>query len=131
MKQYILILIGILCLQSCVVTKSIKYGNASVDDYSVFEQDTIARGLRTFRFANVQQNSTLIDTLKFDIYLSKADTLLNLTLRETMDYIMYHLLQLSFRTTLSFLSIIVAVGTEIANPASFRLQKPLQAYSVA
>jgi hypothetical protein len=87
MKQYILILIGILCLQSCVVTKSIKYGNASVDDYSVFEQDTIARGLRTFRFANAQQNSTLIDTLKFDIYLSKADTLLNLTLRETMDYI--------------------------------------------
>ena len=86
MKQYILILIGVLCLQSCVVTKIIKYGNASVDDYSVFEQDSVARGLRTFEFANAQQNSTLIDTLKFNIYLSKADTLLNLTLRETMDY---------------------------------------------
>lgn len=86
MKQYILILIGVLCLQSCVVTKSIKYGSASVDDYSVFEQDTVARGLRTFEFANAQQNNTLIDTLRFDIHLSKADTLLNLTLRETMDY---------------------------------------------
>ena len=86
MKQYILILIGVLCLQSCVVTKSIKYGNASVDDYSVFEQDTVARGLRTFEFANAQQNNALIDTLRFDIHLSKADTLLNLTLRETMDY---------------------------------------------
>lgn len=86
MKQYILILIGVLCMQSCVVTKSIKYGNASVDDYSVFEQDTVARGLRTFEFANTQQNNALIDTLRFDIHLSKADTLLNLTLRETMDY---------------------------------------------
>jgi len=86
MKQYILILIGVLCLQSCVVTKSIKYGNASVDDYSVFEQDTVARGLRTFEFANAQQNNALIDTLRFAIHLSKADTLLNLTLRETMDY---------------------------------------------
>ena len=86
MKQYILILIGVLCLQSCVVTKSIKYVIASVDDYSVFEQDTVARGLRTFEFANAQQNNALIDTLRFDIHLSKADTLLNLTLRETMDY---------------------------------------------
>lgn len=80
MKLYILILIGILCLQSCVVTKSIKYGNASVDDYSVFEQDTIARGLRTFEFADAQQKSPLIETLKFDIYFSKANTLLDLTL---------------------------------------------------
>ena len=76
MKQYILILIGILCLQSCVVTKSIKYGNASVDDYSVFEQDTVARGLRTFEFADAQQKSPLIDTLKFlqSQYASRFDT---------------------------------------------------------
>ena len=74
------------CLQSCVVTRGIKYGNASVDDYSIFEQDTVARGLQTFEFANAQQNNALIDTLRFDIHLSKADTLLNLTLRETMDY---------------------------------------------
>lgn len=86
MKRYIFIIFGIIFLQSCVVTRGIKYGNASVDDYSIFEQDTVARGLQTFRFADAQQKSALIDTLKFDIYLSKADTLLNLTLRETMDY---------------------------------------------
>lgn len=86
MKQYILIIAGILCLQSCVVTRGIKYGNASVDDYSIFEQDTVARGVQAFKFHEKQQNNTLVDTLKFDIHLSKADTLLNLTLRETMDY---------------------------------------------
>ena len=86
MKQYILIITGILCLQSCVVTRGIKYGNASVDDYMVFEQDTVARGVQTFKFHEKQQNNALIDTLKFDIHLSKSDTLLNLTLRETMDY---------------------------------------------
>ncbi|MBR3677494.1 MAG: serine hydrolase [Alistipes sp.] len=87
MKRYLLfIIVGILSLQSCVVTRAIKYGNASVDDYTVFEQDTVAKGLSTFKFADAQQNNALIDTLKFDIYLSKSDTLLNLTLRETMDY---------------------------------------------
>ena len=86
MKQYILIITGILCLQSCVVTRGIKYGNASVDDYTVFEQDTVARGVQAFKFHEKQQNNALIDTLRFDIHLSKADTLLNLTLRETMDY---------------------------------------------
>lgn len=86
MKQYILIIAGILCLQSCVVTRGIKYGNASVDDYTVFEQDTVARGVQAFKFHEKQQNNALIDTLRFDIHLSKADTLLNLTLRETMDY---------------------------------------------
>ena len=86
MKRYLFIIVGILSLQSCVVTRAIKYGNASVDDYTVFEQDTVAKGLSTFKFADAQQKSKLVDTLKFDIYLSKSDTLLNLTLRETMDY---------------------------------------------
>ena len=86
MKRYIFVIFGIIFLQSCVVTRGIKYGNASVDDYTVFEQDTVARGVQTFKFHEKQQNNTLVDTLKFDIHLSKADTLLNLTLRETMDY---------------------------------------------
>lgn len=86
MKRYLFIIVGILSLQSCVVTRAIKYGNASVDDYTVFEQDTVAKGLSTFKFADAQQKSKLVDTLKFDIYLSKSDTLLNVTLRETMDY---------------------------------------------
>ena len=86
MKRYIFVIFGILFLHSCVVIRGIKYGNASVDDYTVFEQDTVARGVQTFKFHEKQQNNTLVDTLKFDIHLSKADTLLNLTLRETMDY---------------------------------------------
>ena len=86
MKQYILILIGILCLQSCVVTKGIKYGNASVDDYTIFDQDTIHKGANSYNFYERQQNINLADTFKFEIYRSKVDTLLNLTLRETMDY---------------------------------------------
>ena len=86
MKRYLFIIVGILSLQSCVVTRAIKYGNASVDDYTVFEQDTVAKGLSTFKFADAQQTSKLVDTLKFNIYLSKSDTLLNLTLREAMDY---------------------------------------------
>ena len=86
MKRYIFVIFGIIFLQSCVVTRGIKYGNASVDDYTVFEQDTVARGVQTFKFHEKQQNNTLVDTLKFDIYLSKTDTLLNLTLREAMDY---------------------------------------------
>ena len=81
-----IIFILILCLQSCVITKGIKYVNASVDDHSLFRQDTVHNGLQTFHFARNLENEHLIDTLKFDIYLSKSDTLLNLTLRETMDY---------------------------------------------
>ena len=86
MKQYILILIGILCLQSCVLTKGIKYGNASVDDYTIFDQDTVHKGTNSYNFHEKQQNINLIDTIKFEIYRSKADTLLNLTLRDAMDY---------------------------------------------
>ena len=87
MLHYILILIGILCLQSCVVTKGVKYGNASIDDYTIFEQDTVYKGSFSYNFYEKQQRANLIDTLKFEIYRSKADTLLNLTLRETMDYV--------------------------------------------
>lgn len=72
--------------QSCVVTRGIKYGNASVDDYTIFEQDSVHKGLQTFQFANNQNSNTPIDSLKFNIYLSKADTMLNVTLREAMDY---------------------------------------------
>ena len=76
----------LLLLPSCVVTRSIRYGNASVDDYSVFEQDIVAKGFDTFHFTEKQKAVTLADTLKYEIYLSKSDTLLNVTLKEAMDY---------------------------------------------
>lgn len=87
MRRLLFIIIGILCLPSCVVVRGIKYGNASVDDYTVFNQDTVAKGRYTYNFAENDDGKSCVDTLKFEIYDSKADTLLNLTLREAMDYV--------------------------------------------
>ena len=87
MRRYILVIIGVLCLQACTVIRGVKYGNASIDDYTIFEQDTVYKGSFSYNFYEKQQCANLIDTLKFEIYRSKADTLLNLTLRETMDYV--------------------------------------------
>ena len=86
MKSLIYTACLILLLPSCVVTRSVRYGNASVDDYSVFEQDIVAKGSDTFHFTEKQNTVTLADTLKYEIYLSKSDTLLNVTLKEAMDY---------------------------------------------
>ena len=83
----ILYIVTLCLLQSCIVTKGIRYGNASVDDYSIFEQDSVINGAHTFRFAEQQHGGAFVDTLKFEIYRTKVDTLLNLTLRQTMDYI--------------------------------------------
>ena len=75
MKKHILILIGILCLQSCVVTRGINYGNASVDDYSIFEQDTVARGLQTFRFADAQQKRAHLQSSVFKLSKDLIDSI--------------------------------------------------------
>lgn len=87
MKSLIYTAILLLLLPSCVVTRSIRYGNASVDDYSIFEQDIVAKGSDTYHFIEKQDAVTLADTLKYEIYLSKTDTLLNVTLKDAMDYI--------------------------------------------
>lgn len=87
MKSLIYTAILLLLLSSCVVTRSIRYGNASVDDYSIFEQDIVTKGSDTFHFTEKQDAVTLADTLKYEIYLSKTDTLLNVTLKDAMDYI--------------------------------------------
>lgn len=87
MKSLIYTAILLLLLPSCVVTRSIRYGNASVDDYCIFEQDIVAKGSDTYHFIEKQDAVTLADTLKYEIYLSKTDTLLNVTLKDAMDYI--------------------------------------------
>lgn len=87
MKSLIYTAILLLLLPSCVVTRSIRYGNASVDDYSIFEQDIVTKGSDTFNFTEKLDAVTLADTLKHEIYLSKTDTLLNVTLKDAMDYI--------------------------------------------
>lgn len=87
MKSLIYTAILLLFLPSCVVIRAIRYGNASVDDYSVFEQEIVAKGSDPYHFTEKQNVLTLADTLKYEIYLSKTDTLLNVTLKEAMDYI--------------------------------------------
>lgn len=87
MKSLIYTAILLLLLPSCVVTRGIRYGNASVDDYSIFEQEIVAKGPDTFHFTEKQNTVTLADTLKYEIYLTKSDMLLNVTLKEAMDYI--------------------------------------------
>lgn len=87
MKSLIYTAILLLLLPSCVVTRSIRYGNASVDDYSIFEQDIVTKGSDTYHFIEKQDAVTLADTLQYEIYLSKTDTLLNVTLKDAMDYI--------------------------------------------
>lgn len=87
MKSLIYTAILLLLLSSCVVTRSIRYGNASVDDYGIFEQDIVTKGSDTYHFTEKQDAVTLADTLKHEIYLSKTDTLLNVTLKDAMDYI--------------------------------------------
>ena len=71
MLRYILIVIGVLCLQTCTIIWPIYY----------------YIGGHTFNFLEKQQNTTLVDTFKFKIYVSKADILLHLTRREAMDYV--------------------------------------------
>ena len=83
-KLFILLCTAIIT-PSCTITRAIKYGNASVDDYTIFEQDSIHRGDYVTSFSE-QSKPSSIDSLKLNVYRAKRDTLLHLTVRELMDY---------------------------------------------
>ncbi len=51
---------------SCVVSRAILYGNASVDDYRAFEQEVVAKGDYTFRFAELPESERRLDTMRFE-----------------------------------------------------------------
>lgn len=51
---------------SCVVSRAILYGDASVDDYRAFEQENIAKGDYTFRFAELTESERVLDTMRFE-----------------------------------------------------------------
>ena len=80
-----ILLLAISIFTSCTITRAIRYGNAAVDDYTVFTQDSVHNAVYNSSFAE-KSTSSLIDTLKLDIYRAKADTLLHLTVSELMDY---------------------------------------------
>ena len=84
-KIFILLLVAI-TTASCTITRAIRFGNASVDDYTVFEQDSVYKGVYTASFTEQSKPST-IDTLKFNVYRAKQDTLLHLSIQELMDYV--------------------------------------------
>lgn len=83
--RHLLTILFALCLSSCTITRAVKYGNAAVDDYTVFEQDIIHNGTNRFDFIP-KGGTTTLDTLKLNIYRAKTDTLLHLTISEVMDY---------------------------------------------
>ena len=51
---------------SCVVSRAILYGDASVDDYRAFEQENIAKGDYTFRFVELTESERVLDTMRFE-----------------------------------------------------------------
>ena len=79
-KIYILIILLTSVLASCTITRGIKYGNAAVDDYTVFEQDIVRHGELRFDF-NKKEDYNALDTLKFDIYRAKTYTTIHLTIK--------------------------------------------------
>jgi CubicO group peptidase (beta-lactamase class C family) len=51
---------------SCVVTRAIRYGNASVDDHRAFDQEVVSNGDNRFRFAELPMSECFLDTMKFE-----------------------------------------------------------------
>ena len=59
---------------SCVVSRAIRYGDASVDDYRAFEQEVVANGGNKFRFAELPMSERTLDTMKFEFpYYGKGE----------------------------------------------------------
>ena len=65
--RYILSIICVAMLTtSCVVTRAIRYGNASVDDHRAFDQEVVSNGDDRFRFAELPMSERTLDTMKFE-----------------------------------------------------------------
>ncbi len=72
-------------LQSCVAYRYLRYGGPAVDKFDGFERDTINRGSEEFRFYEMADGGSYIDTLNVDFYLQRSDSLLSMTIREAMN----------------------------------------------
>lgn len=81
------IVICVLSSVSCTIYKGIKYGNAAVDDYTIFEQDTVKRGSKAFTFAVLPQEDRKLDTMKLDFYYAPQDSIYRMTIPESMERI--------------------------------------------
>ena len=83
--QAFAILACIMSLHSCIIYKGLKYGNAAVDDYTVFEQDTVHRGPRTFTFSELPETERVLDTMKLNFYLARLDSVCKMSIPESME----------------------------------------------
>ena len=81
--QAFAILACMMSLHSCY--KGLKYGNAAVDDYTVFEQDTVHRGPRTFTFSELPETERVLDTMKLNFYLARLDSVCKMSIPESME----------------------------------------------
>ena len=82
------ILACLMSLTSCtVIYRGLKYGNAAVDDYTVFEQDTVDRGFRTFTFAELPESERVLDTMKVGFYHARLDSVYRISIPESMEMI--------------------------------------------
>ena len=69
---------------SCVVSRAILYGDASVDDYRAFEQENIAKGDYTFRFSESAESERMLDTMRFEWMLFGKGEIAQMTIDEAI-----------------------------------------------
>ena len=72
-------------LASCTVYKGIKYGNAAVDDYTIFEQDTVNKDTGHFTFAELDKGERILDTMKLRFYFVRQDSIYMMSIPESME----------------------------------------------
>ncbi len=80
------IVMGTMALASCVMYKGLKYGNATVDDHAIFEQDVVRKGDTTFTFAELPKSDRVLDTMKIDFH-SHRDSIYHMSIAEAMERI--------------------------------------------
>lgn len=82
--QTFTILICLISLASCIVYKGIKYGNAAVDDYKIFKQDTVNNGSIVFNFVELDKCKRVLDTMKLGFYSARQDSIYMMSIPESM-----------------------------------------------
>ena len=80
-------LVIVTIFSSCTVFRVLKHGNPAIDDYKIFEQDTVEKSNTTFSFIELTKNKRILDTLKLDIYRARKHSFQKMTLDESIDYI--------------------------------------------
>ncbi len=87
LRSLLYVLATVMLLASCTVYRGIKFGNASVDDYTVFEQDVVKRGDAVFEFAEQPEGERVLDTMKLDFYSVRQDSIYRMTINESLERI--------------------------------------------